>query len=301
MPLHPTIAGFLASLPAPDHGVPDPALLRAQEESQVPPLADRVPALDRVEDTELAGVPVRVYDGPDADTRGVIVYLHGGAFFLGSLDTHDHVARMLAKETGLRVISVGYRRAPEHPFPAGLDDATAVVKAVIDDGGDGRVLAVAGDSSGGNFVAVVAARLHDEGVVGVTHQVMYYPLLDLDFDTARFPSLSENAVGYGLEYDGLAPWNTFYEASGADPADPEASPFKRADLAGLPPALILTGEYDVLRDEGEQYGARLQASGVPTTVTRYPGAGHGFVQHWWRLPEYHRAFTETAEFLRSHA
>ena len=111
--------------------------------------------------------------------------------------------------------------------------------------------------------------------------------------------LRENAVGYGLETAGLKPFNAFYLSSGADPDDPRVSPIKRGDLAGLPPALILTGEFDPMRDEGELYGERLKAAGVPASVTRYAGAGHGFVQHFSWLPEYHRAFTrETREFLQ---
>jgi acetyl esterase len=163
---------------------------------------------------------------------------------------------------------------------------------------DGRTFAVAGDSSGGTFAAVVAALAHDDGLDAITHQVLYYPSLDLDFEVDRYPSLRENAVGYGLETAGLKPFNAFYLESGADPDDPRVSPIKRPDLTGLPPALIITGEYDPLRDEGELYGQRLKEAGVPTAVTRYHGAGHGFVQHFSWLPEYHRAFTETKDFLR---
>jgi acetyl esterase len=305
MTLHPEIAKVIATLPAPPDGPPDPVSIRAAEAAMVPPVADRLPLHD-VQDTVVAtdagDVPVRVYTPTEAESFGVIVYLHGGAFFLGSLDTHDHVARALAAETGCKVVSVGYRLAPEHPFPAGLDDCHAVVSWVA--GSDERLawnhqtLAVAGDSSGANFATVVAARAHDEGLDAITHQVLYYPSLDLDFEVSRYPSLRENAVGYGLETAGLKPFNAFYLSSGADPDDPRVSPIKRGDLTGLPPALILTGEFDPMRDEGELYGQRLKDAGVAVTVTRYAGAGHGFVQHFSWLPEYHRAFTETMEFLR---
>ena len=305
MPLHPEIAKIVATLPAPGEGPLDPAAMRAADEAMVPPVAQRLP-LHRVEDTivssDAGGVPVRIYTPTEAPEYGLIVYLHGGAFFLGSLDTHDHVARSLAKETGCKVVSVGYRLAPEHAFPAGLEDCHAVVRWVAGSGErlawDGKILAVAGDSSGGTFAAVVAALAHDDGLDVITHQLLYYPSLDLDFDVDRYPSLRENAVGYGLETAGLQPFNAFYLDSGADPGDPRVSPIKRADLSGLPPALIITAEYDPLRDEGELYAQRLEEAGVPTTVTRYPGAGHGFVQHFSWLPEYHRAFTETKDFLR---
>ncbi|MDA0634895.1 alpha/beta hydrolase [Nonomuraea sp. MCN248] len=301
MPLHPDIAKALATLPPPPPGPLDPVAMRAAEEAQVPPVAGRLP-LHAVEDATAGEVPVRIYTPDEAGTHGLLIYFHGGAFFLGSLDTHDHVARSLAKATGLKVVSVGYRRAPEHAFPAGLDDCYAVVRWAAANGEslgwDGTTLAVAGDSSGGTFAAAVAATAHDDGFDRITHQVLYYPSLDLDFDPGRYPSLRENAVGYGLETAGLKPFNAFYLDSGADPADPRVSPIKRADLGGLPPALIVTAEYDPMRDEGELYGRRLKDAGVEATVIRYPGANHGFVQHFSWIPDYHRVFEETAAFLR---
>ena len=161
-------------------------------------------------------------------------------------------------------------------------------------GWDGKNLAIAGDSSGGNFVAAVAAMAHDDGFDRITHQVLFYPSLDLDFDVDRYASLRENAEGYGLETAGLKPFNSFYLESGADPADPLVSPIKRDDLAGLPPALIITAEHDPLRDEGELYGQRLAEAGVVATVSRYAGANHGFVQNFSWIPEFYRAFEETA-------
>ncbi|MEE2035359.1 alpha/beta hydrolase fold domain-containing protein, partial [Rhodococcus chondri] len=227
MPLHPRIADFLADLPAPPDGPLDPAALRAGEEAQVPPLADRLP-LHRVEDTvattPVGDVPVRIYTPVDADSYGLLIYFHGGAFFLGSLDTHDHVARQLAHAAGCKVVSVGYRRAPEAAFPAGLDDCYGVVRWAADHGDDLKwnehTLALAGDSSGGTFVAAVAAQAHDDGFDRITHQVLYYPSLDLDFDTDRYPSLLDNAEGYGVETAGRKGFNSFYLESGADPAEP---------------------------------------------------------------------------------
>ncbi|MEU6099958.1 alpha/beta hydrolase [Streptomyces flaveolus] len=304
MALHPEIAKVLATLPAPPGGPLDPVALRAADEAHVAPLEERLP-LHAVEDvtarTASGDVPVRIYTPDDTDRHGVLVYFHGGAFFLGSLDTHDHVARSLAAETGLKVVSVGYRLAPEAAFPAGLDDCYAVVRWAAEHGADlewdGTTLAVAGDSSGGTFAAAVAARAHDDGFDRITHQILYYPSLDLDFDVDRYASLRENAVGYGLETAALKPFNAFYLDSGADPADPLVSPVRRADLTGLPPALVVTGEYDPMRDEGELYGRRLREAGVTATVSRYAGAGHGFVQHFSWIPEYHRVFTETRDFL----
>lgn len=282
--------------------------MRTGEAAQVPPPGERLP-LHAVEDataiTQSGEVPVRIYTPLEADAYGILVYFHGGAFFLGSLDTHDHVARSLARESGYKVISVGYRLAPEASFPAGLDDCYGVVRWAAEQGGslgwDGTNLAVAGDSSGGNFVAAVTARAHDDGFGAITHQVLFYPSLDLDFDVDRYASLRENAEGYGLETAGLLPFNSFYLESGADPADPLVSPIKRADLAGLPAALIITAEHDPLRDEGEFYGRRLREAGVDAAVRRYAGANHGFVQNFSWIPEFYGAFEETAAFLGGNA
>lgn len=300
MALHPEVAAFLATLPAPDPGPLDPVAMRAAEEAQVAPLAERRPVLE-VRDADADGVPVRIYR-PSGRTAGTVVYLHGGAFFLGSLETHDHVARAIADATGRTVVAVGYRLAPEHAYPAGLDDSWTALRwaaAHRDElGASTPDLALVGDSSGGTFAAALAARAADEGVA-LTHQVLLYPSLDLDFDEDRYPSLRENAVGYGMETAGLKPFNAFYLGSGADPEDPAVSPIKRGDLAGLAPALIVTAEHDPLRDEGERYGERLREAGVPATVTRVAGAGHGFVQHFGWIPEFARVHEQIAEFLRS--
>jgi acetyl esterase len=306
MTIHPEIAKILATLPAPDGSPLNPEAMRAGEAAQVPPLEDRLPlhsVVDATAATPAGEVPVRIYTPVEADAYGLLVYFHGGAFFLGSLDTHDHVARALARETGHRVISVGYRLAPEAVFPAGLDDCYGVVRWAAEQAGslgwNGKNLAIAGDSSGGNFVAAVAAKAHDDGFDRITHQVLFYPSLDLDFDVDRYPSLRENAEGFGLETAGLLPFNSFYLGSGADPADPLVSPLKRADLAGLPAALVITAEHDPLRDEGELYGRRLLEAGVDATVSRYEGANHGFVQNFAWIPEFYRAFEETGEFLNA--
>ncbi|GIU57014.1 alpha/beta hydrolase [Arthrobacter sp. NicSoilC12] len=308
MTIHPEIAKILSTLPAPDGSPLNPGAMRAGEAAKVPALEDRLP-LHCVEDatavTPSGEVPVRIYTPAGADAHGLLVYLHGGAFFLGSLDTHDHVARALAKETGHKVISVGYRLAPEAAFPAGLDDCYGVVRWAAEQGTslgwDGKNLAIAGDSSGGNFVASVAAIAHDDGFDRITHQVLFYPSLDLDFDVDRYASLRENAEGFGLETAGLKPFNSFYLESGADPTDPRVSPIKRDDLTGLPAALIITAEHDPLRDEGELYGQRLAEAGVVAAVSRYAGANHGFVQNFSWIPEFYRAFEEAGEFLNAGA
>ncbi|MBZ9580102.1 alpha/beta hydrolase [Klebsiella quasivariicola] len=309
MPLHSMIADFLKNMPAPAPGPLNPGLMREGEEQQASALENRVPVYsvqDRVLQTEAGAVKIRLYIPDAAEAHGVLVYFHGGAFFLGSLNTHDHVAREIALATRCRVVAVDYRLAPENAFPAGLNDCYAAVKWVVTKGADpvegigwdGEILAVAGDSSGGNYAAVVSGMALDEGQSGITHQVLYYPSLDLDFDTERYASLKSNAVGYGLETAMLAPFNAFYINSGANPACSLASPIKRQNLVGLPPALIVTAEYDPLRDEGELYGKKLAEAGVTVKIHRYEGAGHGFVQHFSWLPEFRGVYDETAQFLR---
>lgn len=309
MPLHSTIADFLKNMPAPPPGPLNPGLMREGEEQQAAALENRVPVYsiqERVLQTEAGVVKVRLYIPDAAEAHSVLVYFHGGAFFLGSLNTHDHVAREIALATRCRVVAVDYRLAPENAFPAGLNDCYAAVKWVMTKGSDpaegigwdGDILAVAGDSSGGNYAAAVSGMALDDGLNGITHQVLYYPSLDLDFDTERYASLKSNAVGYGLETAMLAPFNAFYINSGANPASSLASPIKRQNLAGLPPALIVTAEYDPLRDEGELYGKRLVEAGVTVKIHRYEGAGHGFVQHFSWLPEFRGVYDETAQFLR---
>lgn len=310
MALHPTVAQFIASLPPPPPGPLNPSAMRAADESQVVPLDKRLPVhsvFDQTLPTSAGDVPVRIYKPTAEGTHPVVVYFHGGAFFLGSLNTHDHIARALVDATQCVVVSVGYRLAPDHAFPAGLNDCYGVVQWIekhgrdpsSDIGWDGQTLALAGDSSGANFVAAVSAMALDDGLKCITHQVLYYPSLDLDFDVERYESLRTNAVGNGLETAILTPFNAFYVDSGASPTDPRVSPLKRADMSGLPPALVVTAGCDPLRDEGELYALRLNQAGVAATLHRYESAAHGFVQYFAWLPEFQGVFAETADFLKS--
>ncbi|QGU06951.1 Carboxylesterase NlhH [Corynebacterium occultum] len=294
MTLHPEIQKIVAQIPPASTTPPNPAEMRAFEAGNVPPLADRTP-INSVADSTLAEVPVRIYADTEAP-KGTIVYFHGGAFFSGSLDTHDHVARSLAKETGWQIISVGYSLSPEVAFPVALQECYTVVREVAESL-DEAPLALAGDSSGANFVAAVTAMAKDDNFDRITHQILYYPSVDLDFDQERWPSLKENAEGYGLEYNGLAPFNSFYLENGADPADPLVSPIKREDLSGLPKALIITAGYDPLRDEGEAYAAKLREGGVDTQLKRYDAANHGFLVNFSWIPEFYEVFHDTARFL----
>jgi acetyl esterase len=235
--------------------------------------------------TRAGRVPVRIYHpaGLDGDA-GALVFLHGGGFVIGDLASHDGLCRLLAHDAGIVVVAVDYRRAPEHPFPAAADDAEDALAAVVERAADlgidpGRV-AVGGDSAGGNLAAVTARRWRDRtagtDLPALRLQLLVYPVCDLDHDPERFASLRENADGYVLTAETMQFFADSYVPDRAQRSSPDASPIEADDLSGLAPALVITAEYDPLRDEGEAYGARLADAGVPTTVTRYDGAIHMF-------------------------
>jgi len=233
----------------------------------------------RVEEVAVPGpagtIPARVYS-PEADeTPPVVVYYHGGGWVLGGLESHEGTCRALANAAGAVVISVDYRLAPEHPFPAAVDDAWAALRWIADHagdlGGDPSRLAVAGDSAGGNLAAVVALLARDAGSPALRGQLLVYPATDA---TMASNSIQANGEGFFLT---KADMEWFYGHYAPErPSDWRLSPLSAEDLTGLPPALVLTAEYDPLRDEGEAYGARLAASGVPVEVVRKDGLIHGF-------------------------
>jgi acetyl esterase len=205
----------------------------------------------------------------------VVAFLHGGGWVMGNVDSYDTILRALANATGAIVAGIEYRLAPEHRFPAALDDSLAAIRWLAahagELGGDGSRLAVAGDSAGGNLAAVAARRLRDE--VPIALQVLIYPVTDAG---VNLPSYREFAVGHGLSAASMRRfWDLYLD--GADGTDPDASPLRAADLAGVAPALVLTAEEDVLRDEGEAYAAKLRSAGVPVTTVRYDGTVHDFM------------------------
>jgi acetyl esterase len=227
-----------------------------------------------VRDRRLDGVPVRIFRPEGEGPLPVVAYLHGGGWMMGTLDSYDSLLRALANASGAIVAGIDYRLSPEHRFPAALDDVLAAIRRLAADAGeldgDGGRLAVAGDSAGGNLAAVVARRLRGE--LPLRAQVLVYPVIDAAFDT---PSYREYGDGHGLSAASMQRFWRLY-LDGADPRHPDASPLRAEDLAGLPPASVLTAEEDVLRDEGEAYADALRAAGVPTELVRWPGTIHGF-------------------------
>jgi acetyl esterase len=241
-----------------------------------------------VRDVDAGGVPCRLYT-PAAPVPGLVVHLHGGGFVFHDVDVHDAGARRLANRTGMRVLSVDYRRPPEHPFPAAPDDVSTAVTWLAEH--HLGPFFVHGDSAGGNL-ALVAALRHPGRFAAV---VLVYPFLD---PTASFDSYRTAADGFDPR-EAAWYWRQ-YAASPADLTDPDLAPLLSARLATLPPTLVVTAEHDPLRDEGEELAARLAAAGVEVTATRYLGQVHGFWRHVGAFPAAEPLLRQVAGFVRLH-
>jgi acetyl esterase len=246
-----------------------------------------------VEDHDAGGVPVRVYRPSSDPDLPIFVVFHGGGWVIGSVEQYDGIARWLANASGAVVVSVDYRLAPEHPYPAPLDDCWQALQwtasHAADIGGDGTRIAVGGDSAGGNLAAVCALLARDAGGPALALQVLVYPVCDIDFETASYAA---NGEGYLLDTDQMHWFFDCYTAGHVDPADWHVSPLHAPDLGGVAPAVILTAEYDPLRDEGEAYADRLRAAGVAVEYRCFEGLIHSF----FGLPAYDSA-SDAMEFV----
>lgn len=276
MPLHPHAASLLELMasfgdPPLEHSTPEEArALRASRQR----VSDE--HVHEIRDVDAGGVPARLYRPNDRTDLGLLVYLHGGGWVIGGLDSHDNVCRSLANMSGHAVLSVDYRLAPEHPFPAALEDSVTALRWAHTNaaalGCRPDRLAIGGDSAGGNLAAAVTQM----APVPLVFQLLVYPVTDC---TCEQPSYTENGEGYFLTAQGMAWFIDHYLAGGNGSArDPRVSPLFAADhvLAATPPALVITAECDPLRDEGDAYAARLAALGVPTSHVRFGGMIHGF-------------------------
>ncbi len=232
------------------------------------------PEVADVHDAEIAGVPVRRYRPEGAPSGAAILFFHGGGWVIGDLDTHDHVCRRLAVDSGHEVISVHYRLAPEAPFPAAVEDCWDVTRAV---GADGCRLVVAGDSAGGNLAAVVSQLAVAHGGPEIVFQGLVYPATDMGQDAERYPSLERNAEGYVLSLETMRWFRSHYVPDLSIVGDWRLSPI-RGDLSGLPPAIVITGEFDPLHDEGVAYADAMAAAGVEVEHVDYDGQVHIFFQ-----------------------
>ena len=222
--------------------------------------------------------PAGAAGGAPGGTLPLLVYFHGGGHVIGSLDSHDEVARSLCAGAQCLVASVDYRLAPEHKFPAAVDDAFAATQWLAANaasiGAETAAIAVGGDSAGANIAAVVALMARDAGGPALVAQQLVYPLADY---ACRSPSYSAYAVGHGpLTAAGMLWFQGHYLRAAADAGDWRASPLKAPDLSGLPPALVITAEYDVLHDEGVAFADALAAAGTPVEHVDWPGMIHGF-------------------------
>jgi acetyl esterase len=285
MPLDPQVKVYLeqmAALGAPLLHTLTPQAVREATRQWVGMMGEPAP-VGRVENRTIPGpageIPVRIY-WPADDGDGplpMLVFFHGGGWVLCDLDTHDNTCRAMANGVDAVIVSVDYRLAPEHKFPAAADDAYAATQWVFDHadelGADPDRLAVAGDSAGGNLAAVVPLMARDRGGPPIRFQLLIYPVTDYSFDT---PSYRENAEGYFLLRVHMEWYWQQYIASDEEGENPYASPLRVKDASGLPPGMVITAELDPLRDEGEAYGKKLADAGVPFTVRRYDGMFHGF-------------------------
>ena len=281
---------------------PDVGAVKARELFEATPDPGHTAEVASVQDLAIeAGdhaVPIRVYRAIDAnDEVPTLVWIHGGGWVLGSLDSYDRTCRRLTAALAGVTLSVDYRLAPEHRFPAGLDDCAAVLGWVHEHigelGGHADAVVVGGDSAGGNLTAATALRNRDERGLPIALQVLVYPVTDFDPDTA---SMRANANGFLLTGDTMA-W--FYDQYVDDEqrGDPYAAPLQAESLAGLPPALVIVAGHDPLHDEGVAYARRLAADGVPTTLSSYPGHFHGFAIMTRFLADARRAEAEIVDAI----
>jgi acetyl esterase len=313
MPLDPPVAAVLEMLA--NSGTPmsmvDGTPQQARDGFRTMTVGLRDPAtlaqVRSVEDGSLPGpagdIPIRTYR-PDSDGAvPTVVYFHGGGFVIGDLDTQDDHARLICRDVAAVVVSVDYRLAPEHPFPAGFEDCLAatrwVAEQVAELGGDAERIAVAGDSAGGNLAAAVALAATGEGGPRLAAQLLLYPGVDFREDDALHPSRVENGEGLFLTAEDMRWFRSHYLHDEAHVTDPRASVLLAPDLSGLPPAVVGTGEYDPLRDEGEAYAGALEAAGVKVVLRRYDGLIHGFFGMGTWSPASAAAARDLCEELRT--
>ncbi|TQS28524.1 alpha/beta hydrolase [Microbispora sp. KK1-11] len=297
MALHPQAEAYLKLFPS-DLGVEIASLTReqiAQMRSLDGMVEQRGPRIDLpvVRDETAAGVPVRIYrPEPGEHPLPVLVYFHGGGWVFGSVERNDALGRDFAHRTGAVVVSVDYRLAPEHPFPAAAEDAFGVVRDVHARpafyGVDARRVAVVGDSAGGNLAAVAAWLARDAGL-GLAHQALICPVIDVAADTTSYRTYGK---GFGLDAAEMR-WFIEQYAGGADPRDPRLAPIHLPDKSGLAPATVITAECDPLCDEGAAYARALAEAGVPVEHRCFEGALHGFLG----LPGFFDQALEGRDFL----
>ncbi len=268
-------------------------------------LQKKLTSIDRFKDTTFPGpagpVPIRIYIPRQQINLPVIIYYHGGGWVMGDLDSHDNICRSLAKKTGGIVVAVDYRLAPEHPFPAAVDDAYAALLWVSQNAaslnGDPTRIITAGDSAGGNLAAAVSLISRDQGGPRISAQVLLYPVTDVA--NMNTDSYQHFANGYYLTKRYMENFRAMYLPDAQDWQNASASPLLAPNLENLPPALVLTAEFDPLRDEGEAYAEKLKNAGIPVVQLRYLGMIHGFVGMDRLFDESEQAIDDIATYLKN--
>ena len=305
MPLHPKAEKLLAGLarselkPIYETPLAEARTLMVETSRLLGPFD----AVERIEDRTIPGpagaIPIRIYR-PAGEALPVVMYFHGGGWVIGSIDSHDGYARALAKAARAIVVSVGYRLAPEHPYPAAAEDAYAATRWASENanalGGKAGPVGVAGDSAGGNLAAVVALMAHDRGGPDIGCQILIYPITDCGFETSSYRDFAED---YFLTREAMKWFWDQYCPAHADRRHAYLSPARAESLTGLPPALILTAEYDPLRDEAEFYAEKLREAGNETKLIRYEGMIHGFTRRFHLFDEAHHALRETVAIIEA--
>jgi acetyl esterase len=306
--LDPTVRFLLEAIEAqgnpPLETLPPAEARRLAAESMKPVEGTREPVRS-VENLRIPGpegeIPIRVYTPDTPAPRPALVYFHGGGWVVCDLDTHDVVCTAIAHRAGAVVVSVDYRLAPEHKFPAAVVDCYAATVWVASNaerfGIDPRRISVGGDSAGGTLATVVSLKSREEHGPAIALQAMVYPVTDLSSFATE--SYQEFAEGYQLTKAEMEWFRNHYLSSMEQAGNPDASPLLARDLRGLPPALILTAECDPLRDEGEAYAKRLADAGVPVTCTRYPGMIHPFFSLSGAIPQALDALQQVADAVHT--
>jgi acetyl esterase len=309
MPLDPVLKSFLdqmAAVPGPKMWEQSPSEGRQAFVALLQLVGPKDVPIGKTENRAATGpngeVALRLYSPVAAggEALPVLVYFHGGGFVIGDLDTHDGLCRMFANEAGCRVIAVHYRLAPEHKFPAAVDDAVAAVNWISANasslGIDANRIAIGGDSAGGALAAVVAQAVRDSGGPKLAFQMLLFPVTEIGGDTS---SHREFAVGYFLEKKTLDWFFGHYLPAGTDTSDPRVSPLLAGSFKGLAPAFVMLGGFDPLHDEGERYAQKLRMAGVPVTVADYPDMVHCFIYLQTILPQAREAVSGAAKALKN--